>query len=77
MNSSRFPGKPILGKPMISHVYECMVKALDVDIYFAHPYSSWERGINENANGLIRQYFPKGTDFNKVTNSQIEFVMNL
>jgi transposase, IS30 family len=75
MNSSRFPGKPILGKPMISHVYECMVKALDVDIYFAHPYSSWERGINENANGLIRQYFPKGTDFNKVTNSQIEFVM--
>ena len=46
-----------------------------VDIYFAHPYSSWERGINENTNGLIRQYFPKGTDFNKVTDSQIEFVM--
>ena len=55
--------------------HERMAKALDVDIYFAHPYSSWERGINENTNGLIRQYFPKGTDFNKVTNSQIEFVM--
>jgi IS30 family transposase len=56
--------------------HERMAKALDADIYFAHPYSSWERGINENTNGLIRQYFPKGTDFNKVTNSQIEFVMN-
>jgi IS30 family transposase len=55
--------------------HERMAKALDVDIYFAHPYSSWERGINENTNGLIRQYFPKSTDFNKVTNSQIEFVM--
>ncbi|SMN17056.1 Mobile element protein [uncultured Candidatus Thioglobus sp.] len=55
--------------------HERMAKALDVDVYFAHPYSSWERGINENTNGLIRQYFPKGTDFNEVTNSQIEFVM--
>ena len=55
--------------------HERMAKALDADIYFAHPYSSWERGINENTNGLIRQYFPKGTDFNKVTDSQVEFVM--
>lgn len=52
-----------------------MVKALDANIYFAHPYSSWERGINENTNGLIKQHFPKGADFNKGTNSQIEFVM--
>jgi len=39
--------------------------------YFAHPYSSWDRGLNENTNGLIRQYFPKGTDFDPITESQI------
>lgn len=53
-----------------------MSKALNTDIYFAHPYSSWERGINENTNGLIRQYFPKGTDFSKVTQKQIQHVMD-
>jgi len=53
-----------------------IASALEADIYFAHPYASWERGINENTNGLIRQYFPKGTDFNKVTDEQIKHVMN-
>lgn len=42
-----------------------------MNVYFAHPYSSWERGTNENTNGLIRRYFPKGTDFNKITEEQI------
>jgi len=56
--------------------HERMAKELEADIYFAHPYSSWERGVNENTNGLIRQYFPKGTDFNQVTKAEIEFVMN-
>lgn len=47
---------------------------LDIKCYFAHPYSSWERGSNENTNGLIRWYFPKGIDFAKVTDKEIEEV---
>ena len=43
-------------------------------VYFAHPYHSWERGTNENTNGLIREYFPKGTDFNTVTEDELEKV---
>jgi IS30 family transposase len=45
-------------------------------VYFAHPYSSWERGTNENTKGLIRRYFPKGTDFNKITEEQVREVEN-
>jgi IS30 family transposase len=56
--------------------HERIAKSLSLRIYFAHPYSSWERGINENTNGLIRQYFPKGMDLNEVTQEQIEFVMD-
>ncbi|PQQ29223.1 IS30 family transposase, partial [Photorhabdus hindustanensis] len=56
--------------------HEIMSKKLETQIYFAHPYSPWERGINENINGLIRQYFPKGTDFNKVSDQEINFVVN-
>lgn len=46
-------------------------QALEADVYFAHPYSSWERGLNENTNGLIRQYFPKSTDFRIVSGKQV------
>ena len=56
--------------------HEKIAQALDADIYFAHPYASWERGINENTNGLIRQYFPKGTDFNLVSDEAIQHVMD-
>jgi len=49
---------------------------LGIDFYFTHPYSSWEKGTNENTNGLIRQYFPKGTDFNAVSDEAIKTVEN-
>lgn len=45
--------------------------ALDTGFYFAHPYSSWERGLNEHTNGLIRQYLPKKTDFTEVSKEEI------
>jgi IS30 family transposase len=62
------------GKEFAEH--EVMANALNADIYFAHPYSSWERGTNENTNKLIRQYFPKKTDFRNLTDFEIKFVEN-
>jgi transposase, IS30 family len=51
--------------------HEDMAAALSMDIYFADPYASYQRGTNENTNGLIRRYFPKGTDLSKVTHEQL------
>ncbi len=62
------------GKEFAGH--ETVAEALDAEVYFAHPYCSWERGLNENTNGLIRQYFPKGSRFEDVTDEQVEFVMH-
>lgn len=56
--------------------HEIIAKNLEVDFFFAQPYQSWQRGSNENLNRLIRQYFPKGTDFNTVDPSKIAFVEN-
>jgi IS30 family transposase len=61
------------GKEFSDHV--AVSKALDTGFYFAHPYASWERGLNENTNGLIRQYFPKKSSFAAITSEDIEIVM--
>lgn len=50
---------------------------LDMDVFFAHPYSSFERGTNENTNGLFRRYFPKKTDWSKVSNEDVKRVERL
>jgi len=62
------------GKEMTQH--KLFTKNTKIKVYFAHPYSPWERGTNENTNGLIRQYFPKGTDFNTITKKQIKLAQN-
>ena len=54
--------------------HQDITKSLGLRVYFAHPYHSWERGTNENTNGLIRYYFPKGTDFATIPNEQIKEV---
>lgn len=63
------------GREMAQH--KLFTKLSGVKVYFAHPRSPWERGTNENTNGLIRQFFPKGTDFNKVTRREIKKVQHL
>jgi transposase, IS30 family len=62
------------GFEMANHKW--LTQQTETTIFFAHPYSSWERGTNENTNGLIRRYFPKGTDFNKVTYQQLREVQD-
>jgi IS30 family transposase len=57
------------GKEFADHEY--IAKRLVIKFFFANPYHSWERGLNEHTNGLVRQYFPKGTDFTKLTDEQV------
>jgi len=52
--------------------YESLEKETGMEIYFAYPYHSWERGSNENFNGLLRQYFPKGTPFATITQKDVD-----
>ena len=65
------------GKEFAEHAR--IAAELEVGYYFAHPYHSWERGANENMNGLIRQYLPKGTSFEDLTREEakrIEWKLN-
>lgn len=63
------------GKEFCEH--ELIAAALKARIYFAHPYASWERGLNENTNGLVRQYFPKKYDFRNITEEELQRVEDL
>ncbi len=60
------------GSEMSQH--KLFTKETKIEVYFTDPYSPWQRGTNENTNGLIRQYFPKGTDFRNVTVSELKKV---
>ena len=62
------------GKEFAGH--KDIATALGIDVYFAHPYHSRGRGANENMNGLIRQYLPKGSSFENLTDEDISFIQN-
>jgi IS30 family transposase len=55
--------------------WERLEKKSGMIIYFAYPYHAWERGTNENTNGLLRQYFPKSMDFNLITPEELARVV--
>lgn len=57
--------------------FKTLERKLGVKVYFANPYSAWERGTNENTNGLLRQFFPKGMSFDRVTREQVAKVVSL
>jgi transposase, IS30 family len=62
------------GKEFAGH--QAMTACLQAAVYFAHPYHSWERGLNENTNGLIRQYFPKKTNFKNVSQEELQLAIH-
>ena len=62
------------GKEFADH--ELIAETLKLKFYFAHPYAAWERGTNENTNGLLRQYFPKKSDFQSISNKKMDQAMS-
>jgi len=57
-------------------LHETVSKSLDIDFYFCDPYSSWQRGLNENTNGLIRRYIPKKTEFENISDNEIMMIQD-
>ena len=57
--------------------HEAITDAIGMQCYFARPYASWQRGTNESVNGLVRRYFPKGTNFSKITDEQVAKVESI
>lgn len=57
--------------------HQNIAKNLDCDIYFARPYKSCERGLNEHTNSLVRRFYPKKTDFGDVADEEVQYVQNL
>lgn len=79
-----------LFKPVTNHVHtltvdngkefachQSVAKKLKMKVYFADPYSAWQRGLNENTNGLIRQYVPRGSDLKNLSAREVQQIMNL
>ena len=82
INNALAPFKPLLftitadnGKEFAGH--QDITRELDAQVYFAKPYHSWERGLNEHTNGLVRQYFPKGTPFDSLSAEDVQMVEDL
>ena len=63
------------GKEMVQH--KQLTEDTGIDVYFADPHSPWQRGSNENTNGLIRDFFPKGTDFSKISYEEVKHVQDM
>ena len=63
------------GKEFSRH--EELARVMSANCYFANPYCSWERGLNEHTNGLLRQFFPKGTNFKEVRQKDVDKAVKL
>ena len=63
------------GKEFAAH--QELAEATGMKVYFCEPYSPWQRGTNENTNGLLRQFFPKGTSFSNISDDDLQFIVEL